>query len=293
VGANEPLVSTGHRGAGDLLNVVTLPGGFVRFQHDSWNSSDVISEPLATDLKAEHIVDVEMGSLYCDPQVEVPDAQRRRLAVWVDGQVAIDLDRPFNSSTPQEIEFGYNAISGGSSTEMFTGAILARETIPARPMPPEGEEWGPIGMTVLFRNDVFGANEPLLTTGDGSAARIIYARFEDSRHVRLGCDRAGTGSELGPAVEIDASRPHAVVITIGSLYPPADSPKWRGRARNSAVAFHTRLEVTLDGKVALHSEEAVQTVSHRLIAIGHNYINTTHCTVTFGGKIEGVHRLPW
>ncbi len=292
-GANEPLVSTGRRGAGDLLNVEMLPGGYVRFQHDSWNSSDVISNPLPTDVKTEHTVDVEMGSLYCDPKIAVSDAERRRLAVWVDGKLAIDLDRPFNPSTPQEIVFGYNAIGGGSSTAMFTGTILAHESVPPRPIPPESDDWGPVRMTVRFRNDVFGACEPLLTTGEGFAARIIYARFEDSRHVRFGFDRAGSGGDVGPPVEIDSSRPHTVDIALGSLFPATDSPQWSGHALDSAARRHRSLDVTLDGHVVLQAEEPVETVSHRAITIGLNYVNTAHCARAFGGKIDDPHRLPW
>ncbi|HEY1764762.1 MAG TPA: hypothetical protein VGF85_07545, partial [Opitutaceae bacterium] len=156
VGASEPLVSTGRAGSGDLLSVQMLPGGLVRFQHDSWNNSNVVSDPVPTDIKAEHDVDIEMGSLYCHPKVPLSQAQIRRLAVWLDGRPVIDLDRPFNPSTPEEVEFGYNEIGASSGTAMFTGTILRWACIPARSLEAEGSDWGGIRITVRFRNDVLG-----------------------------------------------------------------------------------------------------------------------------------------
>jgi hypothetical protein len=130
--ANEPLVSTGRNGAGDLLNVQVLDGGRVRFQHDSWDSPDVITEPISTDMDAEHVVEIEMGSLYPEGMPGVSAAERCRFALWVDGQPVIDMDRPFHPSTADEVEFGFNAIGGGSSTSMFTGTILGRACVPGR-----------------------------------------------------------------------------------------------------------------------------------------------------------------
>jgi hypothetical protein len=293
VGANQPLVSTGHKGAGDLLNVEMLPGGLVRFQHDCWNSSDVVSDPLPTDVKAEHVVDIEMGSLYCNAQQPVPEALRRRLAVWVDGKLAIDMDRPFNPSTPQEVEFGFNSIGGGSSSGMFTGEIIGRESIPARPLSPEKEEWGPLQMTVLFRDAVIGVNEPLLTTGVGAAAKIVYVHYEDRQHARFGFDRAGSGGKLGPSVAVDYSQPHTVEIALGSLFPPEGGPGWDGHAAPPAAERHRLLEVRVDGNVVLQAEEPAATASLREISVGRNYVNTTNCLRTFSGQISGVRRLAW
>jgi hypothetical protein len=293
VGANEPLVCTGRSGAGDLLNAQMLPGGFVRFEHDSWNNSDMVSDPVATDVAAEHDVDVEMGSLYCDPKVPVSDAQRRRLAIWVDGKLAIDMDRPFNESTPQEVEFGYNAIGGSSGTAMFTGTILRWACIPPRPIPPEADEWGPIRMTVRFRNDDLGITEPLLTTGMGDEARILYVHYVDARHVFFGYDRAGKGGDQGPTVEMNFAVPHTVEIALGSLFPGQDSPKWAALGPSVAEARHSRMEVRLDGQVVFQAEHPVGPASHRVVTVGRNDVNTTHCLRTFGGQISEVVREPW
>lgn len=292
-GAIEPLISTGHHGAGDMLNVEMLAGGRVRFQHDSWNSSDVVSEPVLSDIKADHVVDIEMGSLYCNSQIDVPEARRRRLAVWVDGKPAIDMDRPFNRSTAEEIEIGYNSIGSTSSTKMFTGTIFDRSCIPARPLPPEGDDWGPVTMVAVFRSDVLGVNEPLLTTGMGDAARIIYAHYQDAQHARFGLDRAGNGGAIGPLAAIDYTRPHRVHITLGALFPPVNSSKWAGRTKASALEWHRRVEVMLDGLVVLHTEEELEAAPHRQVVVGRNDVNASNCLRRFSGQITDVGRATW
>jgi len=234
-----------------------------------------------------------MGSLYCNPRPAVPEAQRRRLAVWVDGKLAIDVDRPFNPSTPQEVEFGYNTIGAGSSARMFAGVIMDREPIAARPLTPEREEWGPIRMSAVFSHAELGVTEPLLTTGVGFAARIVYVRYEDDKHVRFGFDRAGSGGEHGGLVALDYAQPHNVEITLGSLFPPENSPAWAGHPSPSAAERHRLLEVRLDGRVVLQAEEPVPTVSLRELAVGHNYVNIANCLRTFSGTISDVHRLAW
>jgi hypothetical protein len=291
--ANEPLVSTGRNGAGDLLNVQVLDGGRVRFQHDSWDSPDVITEPISTDMDAEHVVEIEMGSLYPEGMPGVSAAERCRFALWVDGQPVIDMDRPFHPSTADEVEFGFNAIGGGSSTSMFTGTILGRACVPERPMAPAPDVWGPIELTALFRNDALGVNEPLLTVGMGESVRIIYVRYEDPGHVRFGVDRGGRGGEVSPPVPLDFARPHRVYLAIGALYPPGNSGEWASRASSSAAKLHGILEVRLDGTVVLRADQPVSTVPARQVAIGRNDVNTRTCLRVFSGRIEDVRRLDW
>jgi hypothetical protein len=191
------------------------------------------------------------------------------------------------------VVFGYNAIGGSSGSGMFTGEILGQDRIPARPIAEEGEHWGPMQMKISCRADVPGITEPLLTTGIGYDARIIYVHHEDARHVRFGYDRAGSGGDEGPAVDFDYSRPHAVEITLGSLYPPKDSPDWAAQPPGEAELRHRQMEVRLDGKTVFRSEQVIEAAPRGTVTVGHNFVNTSHVLRTFGGPISDVHRLPW
>jgi hypothetical protein len=291
--ANEPLVSTGRHGAGDLLNVQMLADGKVRFQHDSWDRPDVITEAISTDPAEEHAVEIEMGSLYPEGMAGVSDAQRRRLAIWVDGKSVVDMDRPFHPSTADEVEFGYNAVGGGSATSMFTGTLLGCSPVPARPFPSEPVAWGPVEMRASFRSDALGVNEPLLSTGLGDAATIVYVHYEDAGQVRFGYEAAGKGGETGPIVAIDFAADHRLEITEGALYPPDSNPEWASRGAASLRNLRDTVEVRLDGRVVLHAEHPLDASPQREVVVGRNDASAKNCLRVFGGQLGDVRRAAW
>jgi len=100
-----PLVSTGITGLGDLLSMQILDDGRVRFIHDSWSSPDYTTSPVECRNLSVHTVDIEMGSLYDPGEANTPPALRRRLGVWLDGTLIVDVERPFNPAHPSTVEF--------------------------------------------------------------------------------------------------------------------------------------------------------------------------------------------
>lgn len=129
----QPLICTGHSGAGDLLSIQIRSDGKFKFMHDCWGGGGIDSALVDPAPGPEQVVEVEMGSLYPASRKDVPPALRQRFALRLNGRLIMDLPRPFNPSTAGEIVFGYNAIQAGSAQQMFSGSIQAIESIPSRP----------------------------------------------------------------------------------------------------------------------------------------------------------------
>jgi hypothetical protein len=126
----QPLICTGVNGSGDVLAIQVRPDGRIRFMHDSWNGSAYYSDFLPRD-DGEQVLEVEMGSLYPASDPAVPPDVRGRFRLRLNGRMIADLRRPFNPSETSQVVFGYNAIQGGSTQQMFSGTIHSVE--PLRP----------------------------------------------------------------------------------------------------------------------------------------------------------------
>jgi hypothetical protein len=276
-----PLVSTGEPGAGDLLSLQILEDGRVRFTHDSWGGENFTSPPFTVGPGATHRVTVEMGSLYPADDARIPAALRRRLAVWLDDQPVMDVERPFNSAKSDSVEFGFNAIGGSGVSGMFTGTLLRIERVPTRAAATStaAEVWGPLACDVRFPTDALGRAEPLLCTGVFGAADIVFVEYLDNRHVRFGHDHWGTGVVYSGPIVIDYTRVHALTIKLGSLYPP-DTP-------------NNQLQILLDGRSVLSIPRPAHLSRPAQVTLGRNDVGASTCQRIFSGEFMAPHRLPY
>ncbi len=294
-GAAVPLVSTGQKGSGDLLSLQVMENGRARFIHDCWSSPDFTSAAFPIADRAEHIVEIEMGSLYAADDPAVAPHLRRRLAVWFDGQLVVDMERPFNAATPESVEFGFNAIGASSAAGMFTGTLVKTERIPSRISTVSAEEvWGPVAITARFPTDATGRKEPLLTTGTLGAADIVFVHYLDATRVQFGLDHWSVGLSLGPVIEIDPAKPQEITFTLGSLFPPANHPAWTGSPGEAQRASRARrVEVRLGDRVALSFEHTAYDSLPNQVVVGRNDLGASSCERLFSGEILGQKRLTW
>jgi hypothetical protein len=129
-GTAEPLLVSGQSGAGDLVYVVQEGGNRIRFGHDHWGWSPIVSDSFEVDLSKSHDVTISIGSLY--PPVDSAFSasgtafrQRRgRLYVEIDGRVVLAQDREFFESASAETAIGLNVIGGSSCGASFTGEVV-------------------------------------------------------------------------------------------------------------------------------------------------------------------------
>ncbi len=292
-GAPLPLVSTGQTGSGDLLSIQVLDDGRVRFVHDCWGSPDYTSNPVAIASLAEHVIDVEMGSLYPADAPGIAAELRGRLAVWIDQKLVMDVERPFNPATPDSVEFGFNAIQASSAVGMFTGTLTKTERIPSRITADATDTWGPVALTVRFPTDATGLMEPLVGTGKFGAADIIFVHHVARGKIRFGLDHWGAPLVFGPIVEIDPAKTHDLTFTLNSLYPPASHAAWKNRPAGVLPPVPDRVEVRLNGRSVLTTERQTFDSRPSQVSIGRNDFGASSCQRIFSGEILRQQRLAW
>jgi hypothetical protein len=205
----EPLLSTGHPGSGDLVYVTYLGSGRVRFGHDSTGNGAVETATLACDSAAEHILDIDLGSLHAAASAGEPAPFRLRF----DGRLLISTLRPFHPASPVETAFGLNAAGSSAAAGSFSGPKLEAAALEALPGPPPvraGE--GPVRLLVRFPTSRTGAREPLLTTGVPGAGDVVYVAYESGSQIRFGHDHWGVGGPLSEPVGLDLNEVHEVTI---------------------------------------------------------------------------------
>jgi hypothetical protein len=136
---HDPLLSTGHRGAGDLLYVVYVAPGLVRLGHDSWGGGAVETAPLACDPGQPQIIEADLASLR-----PLPSGRTwAPLALRFNHRLVMFQRRPFNPSLPAEVVMGFNGCAATSAPPTFSGRILAVERIAPIPGPALEEGIGP------------------------------------------------------------------------------------------------------------------------------------------------------
>ncbi len=131
-GRQEPIVTTGRTGAGDLIYIVYVDDQHVRIGFDHWSTPAILSDPIAIDYRSPHDIWVVEGSLY-PPLADdalwgaVDPAIRKRLAntvtVVLDGKTALSVTKTTYPSTTDEVTFGRNRIGGSTADPDFSGTI--------------------------------------------------------------------------------------------------------------------------------------------------------------------------
>lgn len=115
-----------------------------------------------------------------------------------------------------------------------------------------GTHEGPVEMRVVFPRGAEGNVEPLVATGREFLADYVYVHYLDRDHVRFGFEHTSGGSWTGPPVRVSPGQAHVVVVQMGSLFPPRESPAF-DRLPPEAVESETRtVKVLVDGRVALN-----------------------------------------
>jgi hypothetical protein len=147
-GRQEPLLSTGHTGAGDFVYVVYADDGHVRIGFDHWAVGGGLSAPIAVDYGAPHELWISMGSLFpgadddrawrgLDPNL------RRSLAgqvdVRLDGKAVLSLQDATYPSAAGEVTVARNAIGGSTSDPEFSGTVIYAERTGPLPLPAPGK----------------------------------------------------------------------------------------------------------------------------------------------------------
>ncbi|MDD2762716.1 MAG: hypothetical protein PHE83_01945 [Opitutaceae bacterium] len=281
----QPLVSTGRHGAGDLVYVLYLAPGKIRFGHDSWNGAAVETEPVYFDPEEDQVIEIDMGSLY--PGATDLLKYSHRFQLRFNGRELISIPRPFNPSFAAEVEFGYNAIGASTADVLFNGPKLEGERLPSFP-PAAGR--GALYLTLQLPAERVGRREPLLVTGRNGAGDLVYIGYPDATHVQIGFDHWKVGGPLSEPIPVLPGLDLEVEISLGPLYPP-DDPAWQTTDQAVLERLRSTLQVRVDGRVVLQQAVKAYPAGADQVYIGKNPIGGSTCGAEFTGRIVRVEHI--
>jgi hypothetical protein len=274
----EPLISTGHPGAGDLLYVTYLGPGRMKFGHDHWGAGTVETEPVTFDPEREQLLEVAFGSLH--PERPAGERFSDLLRLRLNGQMLISFPRPFHGSSPLEVSLAYNACGSSAASSSFTGPLLAVEGRAELPAPDDQELTGPLQLVLRFPQHRTGAREPILTTGIPGAGNAVYVAYLDDQHIQIGYDHWGIGALTSKPVHVDFAASHRLEISFASLLGKTSN----GQERSPHV------QILLNGRAVIDAPFGSHHVPPGTIVIGKNAIGVSTCEMQFHGEILSAER---
>ena len=285
---HEPLVSTGHRGAGDLLYVAYVSTGVIRLGIDSWGSGGLESAPLEYNPNQDQVIEADLASLHPRPG----SRQLGTLALRFNGQLVLFARRPFNASSAEEVVFGFNGCESSTASATFSGSIVRTERIGAVAAPPPvAEGTGPIQMVLRFPQDYTNYSQPLLATGRPNAGDLIFVHYLDDHRLSIGYAHDGAPAIMGHPIAVDYGATHAINLSLGSLYPPAADPAWQELPATRRVQAGGTISVTLDGQPALLVPQAAFPAARGETIVGQNATAASDCGPAFTGTLLVAQRL--
>jgi hypothetical protein len=129
-GRHEPLLTSGHTGAADMVYVIYADEGHIRIGYDHWGVGGAISGPIAVDYKEPHELWISMASL--DP---VSAAHPSPTVVVMDGQTIITSAIKPYPAPPAELTVAQNRIGASTADPDFSGTVQFAERGGAMPAP--------------------------------------------------------------------------------------------------------------------------------------------------------------
>lgn len=276
----EPLISTGHRDAGDLIYVIYVGPNQLRFAHDSWGGSSVESWIVSYEPGRVYSLEVDMGSLH-------PHAAGERfegpLRIQLDGAPIMAVRRPFFASDATELAFGYNATESTATYPLFGGQI--RKITPIDNLSESKQEYGAVRCAVLFPTDRPGRQEPLVVSGRTGAGDLVYVVYAGNNTIRLGYDHWNKGGPLSDPIPVDYEKTHLLEVSMGSLMPATDNdPAWKNLDAEARRSLLENVTIKLDGQVVLTHPSVTYPAKPDEVAVGSNPIGGSTCDPLFGGR---------
>jgi len=151
--------------------------------------------------------------------------------------------------------------------------------------------FGPMHLAVTFPTGRTARMEPLLFTGAGGHD-LVYVRYLDDLHIQLGVFHAGLGFFDGAPMTVDYGARHSLDIDLGSLWPPADHPLFRGWSSGQILRTRARLALILDGQTALARDFLAHQATPAELQLGARTDDLTIGEPRFTGRLEMLSRGP-
>lgn len=308
----EPLLASGTPGAGDVVFCRRLADDRLVFGWEQIGRPAAISEPVAMPGSEPAEILISLGS-QLPKESDLPETVksmhamfREHVLVQCRGRTVLLAKGEFTSTTAAGV-LGRNTVGGAFARPFYsghiTGAVLANfETLVAaiaapgsliaQESPeenrPVAEFPGPLRLKLMFPGGGAGHNEPLVVTGVTGAGDLIYVRYVDERHLRIGFDHWMVGGPLSEPLECDVTLPHDVVVSMGSMLPqPVDGTP----DKPEIAALRRRCVVMLDGKVVINTPAEFHPTKPAQLTLFTNRIGGSTANPVFTGSILQVLRV--
>lgn len=290
-GRPEPLVITGVAFHSDYLYVIyDALEKSIKLAYDRTNYEHATSQSIPIDYNLPHRIGVESGALY--PPVDHPFFRgwaaadvfkaKHTLRVTVDDVPYLVAEHAFFDATPGQVSVGENHLSDNGGRK-FSGQIqsVSRDQPAAAVAAFSGGAF--LTLAVIFPTAVAGTSEPLVATGERGHGDLLFVRYVDATHVRLGFHHAGENPKMSDILEIEPGVVQLLQASLGSFYAHPATTRERELAGMLVVRFNGRT-------IWLASRTFAADASPP--AVGVNRWGSEACGERFSGRIVGQRAVP-
>lgn len=283
----EPILTTGGlNGTGDILYVRYESPELVRFGFFHLGAGGPESNPVPITPGREYRLSIELGSLLPPPGHpawrDAPEKSvthtRRKLAVSLDGQIALQATVETYPSTPDRTKLGANALALDVCAASFSGEITGATRRSFQPLPPPTyAQTGAFLLTFTLPPPGVTAPQPLLTTGrQGAGDLISLERLPDGRF-RFGHDFWGGEQWLSAPIALAEDGEHRLEVHLASLRPtPSPLPP---------LPLWGRLVLRVDGQQIADVERPFNPSGPDEIAFAYNAIRSSAAVTSYSGTV--------
>jgi hypothetical protein len=132
---NEPLLSAGETGRGDLIYVRYEGPRSISFGYDHWGYGGAHGTLMSFDPAQPQVVTIDYEGLH--PPLSNPPVgsqQNGKLIIRLNGKIALDTAVSYYQSPPDTVSLGFNAIGASTATPEFSGEIIKTSRLAEPPL---------------------------------------------------------------------------------------------------------------------------------------------------------------
>lgn len=283
-GISEPLLSCGSPESAGLCYLVARSDRLFCLGFLAPDGTRAESPPLSFAPGGLQELEIELG--YAPDRPASISASMRYQGRLVLGPVHL---RP--PAKPLVVITGFNLATQPGVVSHFTGSVLRAAVIPGAAPAPAEAKLGALRLTVSFPEGQKGRQEPLLVTGQAGAGDLVYVIYVDEQHIRLGFDHWGVGAALSDPFPINYDSTHELEISLGSLYPDEQDPRWQEVSAEIRRRCKSVMRVSLDDQPAFEAHFTAYPAAPGAIIPGRNRIGGSSCGPEFTGIIHSVQHV--
>ncbi len=296
VGTVESLVITGEGFLCDYLFVHYLGADSIRFGLVHTSVGSYVGKAVHCDRSKDHVIRVEMGSLY--PPAAAPyfdgmprgEARRRQttVSVTLDGEVVFyRLVYLYDAVSPRPV-LGPDAPQNGVFAR-FSGTLSSVRRLSDGPgagtVRPAA---GAYHLRLRLPPFTGARGEPLVCAGETGRGDLVYVRYLTADRVLFGFDHWGRAGAISGEVKVDPASEQDVEIDWGALHPDA----FGAAADEPKDGVPGRIQVTLNHRPVLDAPVFYYLADPSSLALGLNPIGSSTAGPSFTGEIVSSRRGP-